>query len=217
MSNTKFCYNCGKTIENEWSYCKHCGTVFSVSDNNSNEAKDIKENTVENNKKTTKIKKRKIIFIIIFLLLIVLAVIILTNYTSLDKVKQSVVKIVTYDTDGNSLSTGSGFCVFEKNKIVTNFHVIEGASQIEIQTDNNEIYKINNIDIFNYNQDIAILSGDFSLSPLKTGSIDFSKEGDKITAITSPEGNLNTVSTGVISNLNYEYDILITAPISPRK
>ena len=217
MSNNKFCYNCGKIIEDKWTYCKHCGTVFSVNNDNNDEQKNITENAIKNNKKNTKIKKKKKIFIVVFLLLIVFAIIILNNYTSLDKVKKSVVKIITYDTEGNSLSTGSGFCVFEKNKIVTNFHVIEGASQIEIQTDNNEIYKINSIDIFNYNQDIAILSGDFSLSPLKTGSIDFSKEGDKITAITSPEGNLNTVSTGVISNLNYEYDILITAPISPRK
>lgn len=217
MSNNKFCYNCGKAIDIEWTYCKHCGAVFSEINENNVEKKDIKENITKDQKETIKTKNKKIIFIIIFLLLILFATIILTNYTSLDKVKKSVVKIITYDMEGNVLSTGSGFCVFEKNKIVTNFHVIEGASQIEIQTDNNETYKINSIDIFNYNQDIAILSGDFSLSPLKTGSIDFSKEGDKITAITSPEGNLNTVSTGVISNLNYEYDILITAPISPRK
>lgn len=150
---------------------------------------------------------------------IISVVFIIINYipADIENIKDSVVMIRTYDKKGNELSTGSGFCAFEKNYIVTNYHVIEGAYEIKIITDENKTYRISTILAFNAYDDLAILSGNFELKPLKIGSSANLKAGTEITAIGSPKGQLNTVSTGVISNADNEYEIRITAPISPRK
>ena len=164
----------------------------------------------------SKNSKRIWILVLIFIISILLIII---NYIPADveKIKDSVVMIKTYDKKGNELATGSGFCAFKKNYIVTNYHVIEGAYEIKIITDENKSYKINTILAFNAYEDLAIISGNFELNPLKIGSSSNLKAGTEITAIGSPKGQLNTVSTGIISNADNEYEIRITAPISPRK
>ena len=176
-----------------------------------------KENAIKNSGFEKKSKKSKeLLWICIVIIIIVGVYIIINNIPAdIETIKDSVVMIKTYDIDGNELGTGSGFCAFESNYIVTNYHVIEGAYKIEIITDENKTYKISNILIFNQNDDLAIISGNFKLAPLKIGSISNLKAGETITAIGSPKGQLNTVSTGVISNADHDYDIRITAPISP--
>lgn len=160
--------------------------------------------------------KSKILWLLIPLIAIVIIYIIINNVPpDIETIKDSIVMIKTYDYDGNELATGSGFCAFKNNYIVTNYHVIDGAYEIDIITDENRTYKINKILIFNEYDDLAIISGNFELTPLKIGSVSNLKAGEKITAIGSPKGQLNTVSTGVISNADNDYDIRITAPISP--
>jgi S1-C subfamily serine protease len=48
------------------------------------------------------------------------------------KVKPAVVSIITYDSEGEPLMTGSGFFV-DHCKVVTNLHVIRGATKVEIK------------------------------------------------------------------------------------
>ena len=182
----------------------------------------INENDMGNNKKNTGFKKDKInykllakICLIAIIVSIGIIIIVSTKKINIEKVKDSVVKINIYDKSNNIISTGSGFCAYDDNCIVTNFHVIEGARKIEIITDDNKAYSINQILIFSPNDDLALLSGNFSLKPLKIGNTNGLKAGDKVTAIGSPKGELNTVSTGIISNADNEYEIRITAPISP--
>lgn len=161
-------------------------------------------------------KSKVFLWILIPILVIAIAFIIQNNIPAdIESIKDSVVMIKTYDIAGNELSTGSGFCAYESNYIVTNFHVIEGAYKIKIITDNNKEYNINKILIFSPDNDLAIISGDFELEPLKIGNVNSLKAGQSITAIGSPKGQLNTVSTGVISNADSDYEIRITAPISP--
>lgn len=162
-------------------------------------------------------KKSKIfLWILISIIIIFIICIIINNIPAdIESIKNSVVMIKVYDEENNEISTGSGFCAYESNYIVTNFHVIEGAYRIKIITDNNKEYNINEILIFSSSDDLAIISGDFELKPLKIGSSSNHKAGETITAIGSPKGQLNTVSTGVISNADNDYEIRITAPISP--
>ena len=40
--------------------------------------------------------------------------------------------IKAFDANNNLIATGSGFCAFESNYIVTNYHVIEGAKGIDV-------------------------------------------------------------------------------------
>lgn len=141
-----------------------------------------------------------------------------SNYTAIpdiETIKDSVVMINLYDEAGDLISTGSGFCAYQSDYVVTNYHVIEGAYKITIITDDSKEYKVNDILIFNQDQDLAILRGNFALEPIAIQSDPNLKAGQKVTAIGSPKGQLNTVSTGVISNADNEYELRITAPISP--
>lgn len=120
-----------------------------------------------------------------------------------------------YDKEGELISTGSGFCYCQNNYILTNYHVIEGAYKIGAVTDDNKEYEVNNILIFNGKNDLAILSGDIDLKPIQINENPNLEAGKQISTIGSPKGELNTVSTGVISNADDDYQIRITAPISP--
>ena len=68
--------------------------------------------------------------------------------------------------------------------------------------------------LFNKRDDLAILRFDGKLEPLTIGDTNRLKVKDKVTAIGSPKGELNTVSEGIISNIDVENVIRISAPIS---
>lgn len=180
-----------------------------------------KEENIENKKEPKSEKSKKIVFnkwIVIASIIFMIAIIgWLINFNSKDieNIKDSVVMIKVYDSNEEEIATGSGFCAFESNYIVTNFHVIQGAYSIEIITDDGESYSVFDVEVFNEPADIAILSGNFELEPIKIGNSSNLKAGDKVTVIGSPQGELNTVSTGVISNADNDYQLRTTAPISP--
>lgn len=165
-----------------------------------------------------KIKNKKIIIIgaiVLGILIFSLSIFFILNISpDIESVKDSVVMIETFDGEGNPIGTGSGFCAYKDNYIVTNFHVIQGAKKIKIIDDNKKEYDVNKIEIIKSGDDLAILSGDFSFKPIQIANSKLNA-GDSVTAIGSPKGQLNTVSTGVISNADDDYEIRITAPISP--
>ena len=163
---------------------------------------------VEEVKKETKQKKRRPSIITIaaclLLVLIVASVGIYFKFFRIDLeyLKDSVVMVEVYDKYGNELATGSGFCAYRPDYIVTNYHVIEGAYEIKLVTDWDEEFNAKTVEIFNEAADIAILSIDGQLEPIKIGNSDTCKIGQKVYAIGSPVGEKNTVSQGTISNLD---------------
>ena len=163
-----------------------------------------------------KISKKIICVFLALIMIIVLGVIvfIINNKPSIETIKDSVVMIETFNEDGTMIATGSGFCAYKNNYIVTNYHVIKGAKNIKIVDDDRKEYDINKIEIIHSDNDLAIISGDFSFQPIKIDDSDL-KAGNMITAIGSPEGQLNIVSTGIVGNADDDYQITITAPISP--
>lgn len=186
--------------------------------NNKNKAKKI---SIEEYKKQNKIQLKKKIEIkyLIFVAIIVLFAMLFFAKDfifkpSLETIKDSVVKIEVYDSDEELIATGSGFCVYDSNYIVTNFHVIDGANSIKIITDDNEYHKVEDVLIFDPENDLAILKTVVPLKPLKIGSSKKLSSGNKITAIGSPLGELNTVSTGIISNAENSKGIQISATIA---
>ena len=110
-----------------------------------------------------------------------------------EAVKDSVVMIRTYDQDGMEIGQGSGFCSFGEDLIVTNFHVVDGAWRIEVLADDGRSVDAAEILIFDKEGDLALLSGDFNLSPLKRGSSWSLGPEERLTTIGSPEGAFNTV------------------------
>ncbi len=129
--------------------------------------------------------------------------------TTLEAVKKSVVKIYT------NLGTGSGFCAFKDNLIVTNYHVIENTKKIYIIDDDGKKNEIGKIVFYDKEKDIAVLQARTKFEPIELGDGKALKLQDGITVIGSPQGVLNTVSVGIISNVSYKDYIVISAPISP--
>lgn len=133
---------------------------------------------------------------------------------------KSVLMLEAYDGSGIFLGSGSGFVAFDNTKLVTNYHVIEGADTIVAYTDDGYQYIVDQVLIADAKRDLAILgfSSPTDLLPLSLNVSGELKRAQKVVAIGSPIGITNTVSIGNISAL-YEEDgvseIQFTAPISP--
>lgn len=146
-----------------------------------------------------------------------------TDYEAIDRAAQSVFLLEVYDEKAQLIATGSGFLAFDNGTLVTNEHVIEGGSYVIAYSDHYAAsYKLSDVKIADKEKDIAILVFDSSarIEPLH---VDFSSRilrGQPVTAIGSPKGVINTVSSGNISNIIYHSEsipeyIQFTAPISP--
>ena len=121
----------------------------------------------------------------------------------------SVVKLNCYDDEGTLICTGSGCILFEKDVIVTNYHVIEEfPHRIEVQTEKGYSFDIVGGVGADKEKDIAILyfshrSAPVKMTPLNIGEKSLQK-GEKVVAIGSPLGLMNTVSAGVFSGNSNE-------------
>lgn len=135
--------------------------------------------------------------------------------TTLDK---SVVVIYTLDSNGNPVSQGSGFYV-GPGIILTNFHVIDGASRIIIETEDNRRLDVEGVIASDVTTDLAMLKlrTNPNLPILKLGFDKTLIKGQPIVTISSPEGLKNTVSVGIISGIRNDAGVdlvQISAPIT---
>ncbi len=100
---------------------------------------------------------------------------------------------------------GSGFLIDTAGHILTNAHVVDGASTVEVVlgAGNTVQAKVAGTDTVN---DLAVITVDPSavanITPLKLGNSDTVKVGQMAVAIGSPYGLDDTVTVGVISGLN---------------
>ena len=129
-------------------------------------------------------------------------------------VLQSVVSVKT------NVGQGSGAIIDTKGYVVTNVHVISGASSIQVVTYSGSTYDVNTIVGYDSNADIAVLKIDASgLRALGFGNSDALKVGEKVIAAGNPAGLAFTVTEGIVSafrtgdnNINY---IQTDVPINP--
>jgi S1-C subfamily serine protease len=102
--------------------------------------------------------------------------------------------------------TGSGFVWNDEGIIVTNAHVVEGASSILVGLWDQSIYEAALVGIAR-DKDIAVLRIDArrdKLSPMPVGDSDDLEVGRKVLAIGNPFGLDSTLTTGIISALGRE-------------
>jgi hypothetical protein len=132
--------------------------------------------------------------------------------------KDSIVLILAYDRDGVPVALGSGFFV-EENKVVSNFHVVEGAAKIVLrQLGKKEQDEAKQILKFSKKLDLAVLETTGPGKPLPLYKEQRQGIGDRVVAIGNPRGLEGTVSEGIISSLRPTEDfkiLQITAAISP--
>jgi serine protease Do len=131
-----------------------------------------------------------------------------------DRVSEAVVKV------SSPGGTGSGFFINEDGFLITNYHVIEKETRIEVtvfQKAKNGFetkkFKKVKIEAINPFVDLALLKvedqGDTKLSYVYLGDIDRIKTGEGVFAIGSPMGLERTVTNGVISTKNRAFEGLL--------
>jgi S1-C subfamily serine protease len=98
--------------------------------------------------------------------------------------------------------TGSGFIINADGRILTNFHVISGGSQLTVTLADKKQYKARLLGRDPRN-DLALIKIDprESLPVLKLGDSDPLQVGQKVLAIGNPFGLEGTLTTGIVSSL----------------
>jgi len=126
-----------------------------------------------------------------------------------EKVKDSVamikarVLVETVFGQRYASSQGSGFVYDAAGYIVTNYHVVEGAVDVEVFFPDKTAYKAAIIGVDPY-ADIAVLKidpGDKVLYPLELANSSLLRVGQPVIAIGNPYGFEATLTTGVVSQL----------------
>lgn len=102
-----------------------------------------------------------------------------------------------------SEGTGSGSIVDDRGYILTNYHVIQGASELEVQVENEKYPgKVVGTD---RDDDLAVIKVDVPrgqrLTAVKLGTSQGLEVGQKVLAIGNPFGLQRTLTTGIISGL----------------
>jgi S1-C subfamily serine protease len=115
-------------------------------------------------------------------------------------------------TLSDSSGLGSGFVIDKTGHIVTNYHVVEGASEVTVSFSNRDTVKAEIVGT-DPSTDVAVLRVETSasaLTPLPLGNSANVRVGDPVVAIGNPFGLDRTVTSGIVSALQR----LITAPNS---
>jgi len=129
-----------------------------------------------------------------------------------------VVQVTSTSVDGNDpffgpqprRSLGSGFVIDKSGRIVTNYHVIEDAQEVEVNFSGDDRVPARVVGS-DPSTDLAVLEIDAqarALTPLPLGNSDAVRVGDSVVAIGNPFGLERTVTAGIVSALQRE----ITAP-----
>ena len=132
-------------------------------------------------------------------------------------VSPSTVNITTLETTRELFSmnvmqvprgTGSGFIWDERGHVVTNFHVIQGASAAKVTLADQSQWQAELVGAFP-DRDLAVLRIRAPREKLKPVSLGTSRDlvvGQRVYAIGNPFGLDQTLTTGIVSALNREID-----------
>jgi 2-alkenal reductase len=119
----------------------------------------------------------------------------------------SVVHIFVYETFGENitsiLSSGSGFVYDQEGHIVTNNHVVEGGSSLEVAFANGDRQRAIIVGT-DSDSDLAVIKVDSlpaGVQPISIGDSDAVEVGQFVVAIGNPFGEAGSMSVGVVSGL----------------
>jgi len=117
-----------------------------------------------------------------------------------DASKNAVTYIVADTPEGQA--TGSGFVVSKDGLIVTNDHVVDGASQVQVKIGTSDSAQPATVVGADPSRDLALLKVDASNLPtLSLGDSSSVSVGDPTYAIGNPFGLDHTLTTGIVSAL----------------
>jgi len=139
------------------------------------------------------------------------------NISVFKSVSPSVVHITTVATQRGLLptdvtqvpqGTGTGFMWDDRGNIVTNFHVLQGATGAQVTLSDQSTWKAALVGVFP-DRDLAVLRIDAPKEKIKPITLGSSKDllvGQKVYAIGNPFGLDQTLTTGIVSALNREIE-----------
>ena len=125
-----------------------------------------------------------------------------------ERTNDSVVEITT--SSGGSGAQGSGFVFDTEGHVVTNQHVVAGASDINVRFSNGSTYPASLVGS-DRSTDLAVIDVDAPaavLQPLELGDSSAVRVGDAVVALGSPFGLEGTITSGIVSALHRQ----MTAP-----
>ncbi|MDP3157157.1 MAG: S1C family serine protease [Archangium sp.] len=116
-----------------------------------------------------------------------------------ERVKPSVVQIQVLSPSGELRSLGSGFVASGDGLLITNHHVIEGASRMVAIFGDGQRSPVVGVMHDDPDHDIAVVRVDRVTTPLSFGSATQALVGDEVMLIGSPYGLDFTVSVGAVA------------------
>lgn len=142
------------------------------------------------------------------------------SYEELASMAGSVVMVVVFNEKREIFASGSGVIINNDGYILTNFHVIQGAVAYGVRLEEEEELHITT-ELIKYHpeNDLALIR----IDPIARPAIPVYQgnklvRGQKVVAIGSPLGLMNTVSDGIIAGFRQIDEVSMiqfTAPISP--
>ena len=139
---------------------------------------------------------------------------------NLASLQRAVVIVTTYDDQTSPLLQGSGFFL-TPDLVVTNFHVIEHASKIRIESFRGPTFTVKAVIATNGASDLALLQIETSCRDITTLQLadELAAEGDLISVLSNPQGSPWTVSYGRVGRI-WQFEgaserLQITADILP--
>jgi S1-C subfamily serine protease len=112
-----------------------------------------------------------------------------------------VVQITATDASSGAESLGSGFVIDKAGHIVTNFHVVRGATKVLVSFSGKD-QLAGTLAGVDPSTDIAVLkisTQASALTPLELGNSDAVSVGDSVYAIGNPFGYVRTLTSGIVS------------------
>jgi len=116
-----------------------------------------------------------------------------------ETVSPGVVSIQVYAQNGSGL--GSGFVIDEEGHVVTNYHVVEGAVEVEVHFPNG-LKVFGDVIGVDLDSDLAVVRVDVDpeeLHPLPLGDSSQLRVGQTVIAIGNPFGLSGTMTAGIVS------------------
>jgi S1-C subfamily serine protease len=108
------------------------------------------------------------------------------------------------ESRGGGIATGSGFLIDNEGHIVTNNHVVEGATKVEVRLGSSDTEHEAEVVGADPATDVALLKVDVPADqqhPLELGNSAQVQVGDPVVAIGNPFGLDRTVTAGIVSAL----------------
>jgi S1-C subfamily serine protease len=116
------------------------------------------------------------------------------------KYSDAVVILENYNDQGQASAQGSGFICSPDGTILTNYHVIRGASRMTARMHDQSIHDVEYVAGFDAQHDVAAVKIDGQgLPSVHVGSSSSIKAGDHVVALGAPLGLESTLSDGIIS------------------